>query len=59
VSLGADCVVENSRIENSLIQHKTKLKNVHMEGGMIGAHCHIEGSAQDYSLGDYSTLINK
>jgi len=58
VSLGYGCTVRNSRIENSLIQHKTSLSNVVYKNAMIGSNCTIEASVSDYSLGDYTTISN-
>lgn len=56
VSLGSDSVVRDSRIENSLIQHKTILSNVVLNKAMIGNHCQVHESIRDYSLGDYTTI---
>lgn len=59
VSLGDGCVVMNARIENSLIQHKTQLKNVILENTMIGSHCVLDEPTKDYSLGDYTTITKR
>jgi glucose-1-phosphate thymidylyltransferase len=56
VSLGADSKVLNARIENSLIQHKTSLKNVILKNAMIGSNAVLEERARDYSIGDYTTI---
>jgi len=58
VSLGADSKVMNARIENSLIQHKTNLKNVILNKAMIGSNTVLEEAAKDYSIGDYTTITN-
>jgi len=58
VSLGADSKVLNARIENSLIQHKTNLKNVILKNAMIGSNTVLEEAAKDYSIGDYTTITN-
>jgi glucose-1-phosphate thymidylyltransferase len=58
VSLGADSKVLNARIENSLIQHKTSLKNVILKNAMIGSNAVLEEAARDYSIGDYTTITN-
>jgi glucose-1-phosphate thymidylyltransferase len=58
VSLGKGCTVHDSRIENSLIQNKTSIKNAVLNQAMVGSHCKIELSLRDYSIGDYSTLTH-
>jgi glucose-1-phosphate thymidylyltransferase len=58
VSIGNDSVVMNARIENTLVQHKTQLKNVVLKNAMIGSHCILEGAVKDYSIGDYTTITN-
>ena len=58
VSLGVGCSVNDSRIENALIQNETSIKNAVISNAMIGSHCKIELGLRDYSIGDYSTLTN-
>ena len=58
VSIGANSSVKNSRIENSLIQHKTSIKNAVLHTAMIGSNCKVELSLRDYSIGDYSTITH-
>lgn len=58
VSLGTGCTVQDSRIENSLIQNKTSIKNAVLNQAMVGSNCKIELSLRDYSIGDYSTLTH-
>ncbi|MDX5586395.1 MAG: sugar phosphate nucleotidyltransferase [Aureibaculum sp.] len=57
VSIGADCVVENSTICNSLIQTNTTIKNAKLDGAMIGNHAVYDGNFTTISIGDYSQLI--
>lgn len=58
VSLGLSCMVCDSRIENSLIQNKTRINNVVLKSAMIGSNCSIDLNVRDYSLGDYSSLTS-
>lgn len=58
VSIGSNCMIQDSRIENSLIQNKTSIKNAVLHTAMIGSNCKIELAVRDYSIGDYSTLTN-
>ena len=57
VSIGTNCVVENSKISNSLIQTNTSIKNANLDGAMIGNHAKFDGNFTSISLGDYSQLI--
>jgi len=57
VSLGTNCVVENSVISNSLIQTNTTIKNATLEFAMIGNNVMYDGNFTTISIGDYSQLI--
>ena len=56
VSIGKDCVVENSTVKNSLIQTHTVIKNANLDNAMIGNHVHYDGNFTSVSIGDYSIL---
>jgi glucose-1-phosphate thymidylyltransferase len=56
VSLGADTHIENSKIENSIVQSNTFLTNAHIKNSMIGSHVQYDGHYTTISLGDYSKL---
>ncbi len=56
VSLGKNCEVRDSRIENSLIQDNTHIKNAVLKDAMIGSNCVLELSTIDYSIGDYCQI---
>lgn len=56
VSIGKDCVIEDSIIKNSLIQTKTKIKNANLEEAMIGNNVVYNGNFTKISIGDYSIL---
>ncbi len=56
VSLGTNCVVENSTISNSLIQTNTTIKNAKLEFAMIGNNVTYNGNFTSISIGDYSQL---
>ena len=55
VSLGANTLVENSNISNSIIQTNCKIKNAVISNSMIGNFAEYKRNAEDLSLGDYST----
>ena len=56
VSIGENCVLENSNISESLIQNNTEIKNAHLKNAMIGNHVRYDGEFTSISIGDYSKL---
>jgi len=56
VSLGEGNIVENSHIENSLIQNHNHIRNADFTNAMIGSHVKYDGNFEQVSLGDYSSL---
>ena len=56
VSIGRDCVIENSTVKNSLIQNQTIIKNANLDDAMIGNHVKYNGEFTKISIGDYSVL---
>jgi len=56
VSLGANTVIENTVIRNSIVQHETKISNAVIADSMIGSKVQYNGLARDLSLGDYTQI---
>jgi glucose-1-phosphate thymidylyltransferase len=56
VSLGDGCHVQNSTIQNSLIQTHSHIKNANLNNAMIGNHASFDGAFTSISIGDYSVL---
>lgn len=56
VSVGADSVIENSIVRNSIIQHETKIANTVLSDSMIGSKVVYNGLARDLNLGDYTSI---
>ena len=56
VSIGKDCLIEDSSVKNSLIQNQTTIKNANLEEAMIGNHVKYDGDFTKISIGDYSVL---
>jgi glucose-1-phosphate thymidylyltransferase len=56
VSLGDGCHVQNSLIQNSLIQTHSHIKNANLDNAMIGNHASFDGNFTSISIGDYSVL---
>ncbi len=56
VSIGADTVIEDSTVKNSIIQSHTTIKNANLDNAMIGNHVKYDGNFETISIGDYSVL---
>jgi glucose-1-phosphate thymidylyltransferase len=56
VSIGANSLVENSNVKNTIIQNNSSLHNAVIADSMIGSNAHYEAVAQDLSIGDYTTI---
>jgi|TARA_B110000902_G_scaffold52285_2_gene60383 glucose-1-phosphate thymidylyltransferase len=55
VSIGDNTIIEDSVIENTIIQTESHIKNANITNSMIGNKVHYDGSANEISIGDYST----
>jgi glucose-1-phosphate thymidylyltransferase len=58
VSIGDNCVVENSTINNCIIQTNTKIVNATLANSMLGNFVEFYGKSSDASIGDYTTVRN-
>ncbi len=56
VSIGKNCVIEDSSVKNSLIQNQTNIKNANLDDAMIGNYVKYDGNFTKISIGDYSVL---
>ena len=54
VSVGKNSVIEDCRIENSIIQNDSLIKYKVIGNSMIGSNAILAGKPGDVSLGDYS-----
>lgn len=57
VSIGEGCIIKNAIISNSIIQKSTDIQNKIITNSMIGSHVSIKDSAEDLSIGDFTTSI--
>lgn len=57
VSVGKNSVIESSVVKNSIIQTKTTVKNKLIYNSMLGNYVKLEGRMEDWSIGDYNTVI--
>ena len=58
VSVGKGTRIENSVVNNSIIQAKSVLKNKLIENSMIGNNVKLEGRMEDLSIGDHNSVKN-
>lgn len=56
VSLGNETILENAIVKNSIVQENCLIQNSVIENGMLGNKVQIVKKADDFSLGDYSTV---
>jgi glucose-1-phosphate thymidylyltransferase len=56
VSLGANSIVENATITNSLIQTNAVISNAKLDNAMIGNYAKFDGNFTSVSIGDYTEL---
>lgn len=54
-SIGADCVIDMSIIQRSIVQNNSRIHNRNIRNSMIGNHANLRGKADELSIGDYST----
>lgn len=58
VSLGSNCQVENSVVQDSVIQNDTVITSATLSRSMVGNQVHYLAHLQELSIGDY-TVIQK
>ncbi len=56
VSLGANCVVENSIIRDSIIGEDSRVTNILLSGSLVGQHVDVRGRFRSINVGDSTTL---
>jgi glucose-1-phosphate thymidylyltransferase len=56
VSIGHGTIINDSRIENSIIQTETRISYAVIANSMIGNHVSYSKTPNDLSVGDYNTL---
>ena len=64
VSIGKNCIITNSKIENSILEDGVKVDTVFLMGSFIGREARVEGRSKEASpltlnIGDNSSVIIK
>lgn len=55
VSIGAHSVIENTELDNSIVQKHVTIKNAKLTNSMVGNHARYDGRSNQVSISDYST----
>lgn len=56
VSIGNNCVIENSEIQNSIVQTNTMLHKCNISNSMIGNNVDLKNIKGEMSIGDFCTM---
>jgi len=56
VTIGRNSKIENCRVENTILQSSSVLKNAVFKDSMIGSHVKAQFEPQKLNLGDYNTI---
>ena len=57
VSVEKGCIIENSRLENCIVQTETIVKNANLYNSKLGKNVIYKDHSKELSLGDFSTQI--
>jgi glucose-1-phosphate thymidylyltransferase len=57
VSVGNHSYISDARIQNSIIQAHSTIKNVALRNSMLGNCVHLTGKSAEVSIGDYTTIM--
>ena len=58
VSVGANSVIEDSVVSNSIVQANTTVRGATISNSLLGSYVQVTGRPADLSLGDYTTLVD-
>lgn len=57
VSVGNNTKISDSRIQNSIVQKDTIIKDANIANSMVGNFVSYEGKPSDLSIGDFTTIV--
>lgn len=58
VTVGKNCVIENVIIRNSIVDAGTSIRDLVIEGSLIGRNATLHGKAEKFNIGDDTTFIS-
>lgn len=56
-SVGDNTKIDDSRIQNAIIQKESVIKNANIANAMVGNFAKVEGRPSDLSVGDYNEIV--
>ena len=56
VSVARGCEIHHTIIENSILNEGSSLKNVILEGSVVGAYAEVTGTASSFNVSDHSQI---
>lgn len=56
LSVGADTVIKNSILKNSIIQQNSNIEDLTIQNSMIGNYVEIKGDVTEVSIGDFASI---
>jgi glucose-1-phosphate thymidylyltransferase len=56
VSIGDNCIIEDSTVQNCIVQGNTKIKKAALSNAMLGNYVEYSGTSTDASIGDHSVI---
>ncbi len=57
VSVGSHSYINDTRIQNSIIQTHSTVENATLKNSMLGNHVYLTGKSAEVSIGDYTTIM--
>ncbi len=57
VTVGRNCVIENVILRNSIIDAETSIRDLVIEGSLIGRNAVLQGRAEQFNIGDDADFI--
>ncbi|HEY62079.1 MAG TPA: nucleotidyltransferase [Anaerolineae bacterium] len=57
VSIGAECVVEASIIQNTILEDRCRISHVNIENSLIGQNAEVQGKFKAINIGDDTKIL--
>jgi glucose-1-phosphate thymidylyltransferase len=55
-SIGANCMINNCVIRESIVEDNAKLEDIVLSGSLIGQNAHLQGNPRSFNVGDDSEI---
>jgi glucose-1-phosphate thymidylyltransferase len=57
VTIGKNCTIENVILRNSIVEAETSIRDMVIEGSLIGRNAMLQGKAEQFNIGDDADFI--